>query len=194
MYTVLTITGSPAIVSRSSFLVEALEHQLGEAGISTRSLTVRDLPAQDLLHARFDSPAIVDVIKQFAAADAVVIATPIYKAAYSGILKALLDLLPQTALQGKVVLPLATGGSPAHFLAVDYALKPVLSALGARYVLSTVYATDGQIAGDAVSGYRLSDEVDKRLQTAAGQLIEGLDWIAHQRATGQAGTRQKRYA
>ena len=196
MYTVLTVTGSPSLVSRSSFLVETLEKRLGDAGITTRSLTVRDLPPQDLLHARFDSPAIVDVIKQFAAADAIVIATPIYKAAYSGILKALLDLLPQTALHSKIVLPVATGGSPAHFLAVDYALKPVLSALGARYVLSTVYATDSQLAGDSQHGYELSDEIDGRLRVAVDQLIEGLRWGSHDYTAEQthALLPQKRYA
>ncbi len=56
-----------------------------------------------------------------------VIGTPVYKAAYSGLLKSLLDLLPQYALAGKTVLPLATGGSTAHVLAIDYALRPVLA-------------------------------------------------------------------
>ena len=40
---------------------------------------------------------------------AVVIATPVYKAAYSGILKAFLDLLPQDGLDGKLVLPTPAG-------------------------------------------------------------------------------------
>ena len=70
--------------------------------------------------------------------------TPIYKAAYSGLLKSFLDLLPQDGLRGKVVLPLATGGSSAHLLALDYALKPVLGALGARHILDAVFATDDQ--------------------------------------------------
>src|SRR5918912_82296 len=47
------------------------------------------------------------------------------KAAYTGLLKAFLDLLPQYALGGKTVLPLVTGGTPAHVLTVDYALRPV---------------------------------------------------------------------
>lgn len=64
--------------------------------------------------------------------DALVVATPIYQAAYSGLLKTFLDLLPQHAFAGKPVLPLATGGSPAHVLALDYALRPVLTALGAQ--------------------------------------------------------------
>ena len=61
------------------------------------------------------------------------VATPVYKAAYSGLLKVLLDLLPQTALKEKTVLPLATGGSPHHMLALDYALRPVLQSADKRY-------------------------------------------------------------
>jgi GNAT superfamily N-acetyltransferase len=62
------------------------------------------------------------------------VATPVYQAAYSGLLKVFLDLLPQFAFRGKAVLPLVTGGSPAHVLAVDYALRPVLSQLGAAHI------------------------------------------------------------
>jgi FMN reductase len=45
-----------------------------------------------------------------------------------------------------VVLPMATGGSIAHMLAVDYALKPVLSALKAQEMLQGIFADDSQIA------------------------------------------------
>ena len=55
-----------------------------------------------------------------------------YKAAYTGLLKSFLDLLPQYALAGKTVLPLVTGGTPAHVLTVDYALRPVLASMGAH--------------------------------------------------------------
>ena len=90
-------------------------------------------------------PAIAEAVLAVERADLVVVGTPIYKAAYSGLLKVFLDLLPPDALRDKLVLPLATGGSPAHFLALDYALKPVLSALGARHVLDGVFATDAQL-------------------------------------------------
>ena len=60
----------------------------------------------------------------------------------------MLDLLDEKALAGKVVLPIATGGSPAHLLALEYGLKPVLSALGARHILAGVYATDKQVRVD----------------------------------------------
>lgn len=105
-----------------------------------------------LLQGDFSHASVLAAVRQVAQASAVVVATPIYKAAYAGALKALLDVLPQTALQGKAVLPLATGGSPGHMLALDYALRPVLQALGARQVLQGVYATDAQIKRLAYPG------------------------------------------
>ncbi len=63
---------------------------------------------------------------------------------FSGALKTLLDLLPERALEGKIVLPLATGGTIAHMLAVDYALKPVLNALKAQEILHGVFADDSR--------------------------------------------------
>lgn len=64
-----------------------------------------------------------------------------------------------------MVLPLATGGSIGHMLAVDYALKPVLSALKAQEVLHGVFADDGQLTSQ---GERLtpSDAVALRLEEA----------------------------
>ena len=85
------------------------------------------------------------LVEQLKEADGLIVATPVYKAAYSGALKTLLDLLPERALEGKVVLPLATGGTVAHLLAVDYALKPVLSALKAQEILHGVFADDSQV-------------------------------------------------
>jgi len=61
------------------------------------------------------------------------------------------------------VLPLATGGSPAHLLALDYALKPVLSALGARDILDGIYATDQQLPSRPEGGYSAAADIVERL-------------------------------
>ena len=79
-------------------------------------------------------------------ADAVVVTTPVYKAAYSGLLKAFLDVLPQFALRDKVVLPLATGGTPAHVLAIDYALRPVLASLAPSAITPGWFVLASQVA------------------------------------------------
>ena len=150
--------------------LQQLQTQLGADAEVLAPVRIRDLPATALLHANFANPEIVNALSRVAKADVVVIATPIYKAAYSGLLKAFLDLLPQDGLQHKAVVALATGGSPAHFLAVDYALKPVLSALRTREVLDTVYATDSQLAKLADGIYTANTEIEERLQRAAYQV------------------------
>ena len=109
-----------------------------------------------------------------AAADAVLISTPVYKASFAGGLKAVLDLLDEKALAGKVVLPIATGGSPAHLLALEYGLKPVLSALGARHILAGVYATDKQVRVDEAGQPHIDDDVRQRLEDSVDRLSEQL--------------------
>nr|MBD3885136.1 NADPH-dependent FMN reductase [Phormidium tenue FACHB-886] len=107
-------------------------------------------------------------------ADALIISTPVYKAAYTGVLKAFLDLLPQNALREKTILPIATGGTIAHLLAIDYALKPVLNNLGARHILGGVYIVDTQIQRQEDGGIQLDEEIEQRLRAALGQLVAAL--------------------
>ncbi|MGJ7489906.1 NADPH-dependent FMN reductase [Variovorax sp. ZT4R33] len=173
--TVLLIAGSPTSPSRSSALLEAVGQRLEGRGARIDRIAVRELPAQPLLHADWSHPAVERVIAQVAEARVVVIATPVYKAAYSGVLKVLLDLLAQDALKGKTVLPLATGGSPHHMLALDYALRPVLQALAARQILPGVYATDSQVTLTPEGAYQVHPDLARRLDDAAEALAaEGL--------------------
>ena len=115
---VVSLGGSPSQRSRSGVLLERSQRWLQEQGVEVVSYQVRDFPAEDLLHARFDSPKVIDLLQQIENADGLLIATPVYKASFSGALKTVLDLLPERALAHKVVLPMATGGSIAHMLAV----------------------------------------------------------------------------
>jgi len=172
---VLLIAGSPSAPSRSSALLDAVADRLALRDIESRILRVSELPAQALLSADASQPAIARAVEALAAAPAVVVATPVYKAAYSGLLKTFLDLLPQSALRGKTVLPLATGGSAHHMLALDYALRPVLQSLGARHVLPGVYASDAQVTLTPEGAYQLQVELFERLAEAVQTLItEGL--------------------
>jgi FMN reductase len=61
-----------------------------------------------------------------------VVASPTFKGAYSGLLKLFLDLLPRRGLTGAVAVPLMTAGMAAHRGAVETTLRPVLVELGAR--------------------------------------------------------------
>lgn len=146
MAVILSVSGSPSATSRTSRLLRHLDARLEADRHEVLPLDVRELPAQALLGADLTHPAIARAAALVERADGVVIGTPVYKAAYSGLLKALLDLLPQYALTGKTVLPLATGGSVAHVLAVDYALRPVLSSMGAAHITQGWFVLDKEIA------------------------------------------------
>ena len=168
---VLLIAGSPSERSRTGALLEGAGTRLENRGVQVDRLKVRNLSPQALLLADFGHPSIIEAQKRVADASVLVIATPVYKAAYSGILKVFLDVLPQTALKGKTVLPLATGGSPHHMLALDYALRPVLQSLGAKHILPGIYATDGQVALLPEGVYQIEPEVASRLDEAVDTLI-----------------------
>ena len=178
MTSVLILSGSPSSTSRTERLARSVAERVRAHDVNAELLDVRDLPAEDLLHARFDSPAIVAALARVEAADGVVVATPIYKAAYSGLLKTFLDVLPQFGLRGKVVLPLATGGSIAHVLAIDYALRPVLSSLDPLHVVNGLFVLDKQITVLEPSGIQLEPDVEQKLDGVIEQFIRGLKRVA----------------
>jgi len=171
MPSILLISGSPSVPSKSTAVLQYACDQLSAHKITTNLVGLRDFPAEDLLLGKYDSPAFARLHALLAEADGLIVSTPIYKAAYTGGLKALLDILPQSALRGKTVLPIATGGSPAHLLAIDYALKPVLSALGATDLLQGVYIVDKQLTLGSYGDLGFADdELRERLHAAIAQL------------------------
>ena len=118
MARIACILGSPSSPSRTAVVAGHVASHLLRAGNAVDTVALRELPAADLMLARADVPPIAAAVKTVEEADGVVVATPIYKASFSGMLKTFLDLLPQWAFRGKYVLPIATGGASAHVLAI----------------------------------------------------------------------------
>lgn len=73
-------------------------------------------------------------------ADALVAATPTYKASYSGLFKEFFDLFDEGALENLPTVVAATGGSPRHSLVLDTAMRPLMSYLKALTLPIGVYA------------------------------------------------------
>lgn len=176
----LIITGSPSSTSRTAKLAHLVGSRLARAGIDSSLLDVRSLPAEDLLSARTDAPGIKAALDQVEGARGVVIATPVYKAAYSGVLKAFLDLLPQFGLRDKVVLPLATGGTVAHVLAIDYALRPVLSSLDPLHVVPGLFVLDKQLVVQPDGSLELDADLSGKLDATIKSFRAGLHRAAHE--------------
>jgi len=171
---IVLVSGSPSVKSRSVAILKDVRAQLEARHLSVSLVNVCDFPAEDLIFARYDSPTFADAKAAVDQASGIVVSTPIYKAAYTGTLKTFLDILPQQALRGKTVLPLATGGTMAHLLAIDYSLKPVLSALGATDLLQGVYSIDEQVRVSPEGELWMHDDLRTRLQSAVEQFASAV--------------------
>jgi FMN reductase len=167
MPTIACIVGSPSSPSRTAFVAAHVAAHLARAGNTVEEIIVRDLPAEDLLLARAEAPAIAAAVKTVERADGIVVATPIYKASFSGMLKTFLDLLPQWAFRGKYVLPIATGGASAHVLAIDYGLRPVLMSFGPVHVDQAYVVLEQGVRKLEGGAYELTPEMVEKLDGIA---------------------------
>lgn len=175
MSPLLAVSGSPSADSRTALVTSHVVRRLAHEGHDVRLLDIRsELPAADLFGGGADSHAVRQAVDEVAAARGLIVATPVYKASYTGVLKAFLDLLPQSALAGKTVLPLATGGTVAHQLTIDYALRPVLSALGARHVVAGCFLLDTTIERQPGGQVRLQPASRARLVAAVEEFVASL--------------------
>jgi FMN reductase len=150
--------------SRSYRLLDAALGRLRELGFAASIADLAALPADALL-ARARDRALDRAVADVAAAHVVLVATPVYRASYSGLLKVFLDQLPEAALAGKVAVPIASGGGPAHLLAIDHGLRPLLTSLGATVIATGVYATPEGFT-DGAPGAALLDRIDRSIPEA----------------------------
>jgi len=114
------------------------------------------------------------VVNRVAAADMVVLASPVYRASFSGALKNLLDHLPVEALMGKPCGIIAMGATTHHFLGVEWHLRDVLTWFGAIVPPTGVYLSsadfvEGNLADSAIADLgALADALLRLRATAPG--------------------------
>jgi FMN reductase len=112
-------------------------------------------------------PALDDAFQRVAAADILVIATPVYKGSYTGLLKLFVDFLGQDVLVDRPVLLAATGGSAAHSLVVEHELRPLFGFFRADTLPVGIYAT----GADFADGTAASEVLLATIRHAAAQAV-----------------------
>lgn len=127
---VTVVVGNPKPQSRTRDVAEALATHVVERTGARLGETV-DLA--DVSGSIFSWPdaSMTALNDRVAASDVVIVATPTYKAAYTGLLKAFLDRYPNDGLAGVTAIPVMTGAGPEHAMAVETTLRPLLVELGA---------------------------------------------------------------
>ncbi|MGI5164317.1 NADPH-dependent FMN reductase [Spirillospora sp. CA-253888] len=128
----LVIIGNPRPGSRTAVAASAAARAVVAAAGLDAEPEVLDLSALGpALLADGPPPAVADALARVADADVLLVASPTYKATYTGLLKVFLDKIAAGALAGKTALPLLVVGAPQHALAVEVHLRPLLVELGA---------------------------------------------------------------
>jgi len=113
-------------------------------------------------------------IAQLAAADAVVLATPVYRGSLTGTLKNLLDHVPVEALRDTPVAIVAMGASDHHHLGAERHLRDVLAFFGALVVPTAVYLTSRDFEDGGAPGERAAQALDAAIASALALASAGL--------------------
>lgn len=129
---IAVICGNPRPQSRTLgaalALGKAIRARIAPDGAEPLVLDLAEMSGELLDPASERASAAVD---RAVGARLLVVATPVYKGSFTGLLKVFLDRFPTGALTGSVAIPMTVSASPAHQLVADTQLRPVLIELGA---------------------------------------------------------------
>lgn len=169
----VAVSGGLGRPSRAAALASAIAAEIAATtGVETHSISVADLvPDLAGVISTKDAPASVsDAVRAIETADALIVATPVYRGSYTGLFKHLFDLVDHEALIGKPVLLAATGGSERHSLVIDHQLRPLFAFFQALTLPLGVYASDKDFSNYEVS----SDALKERIALAVTRGIDHL--------------------
>jgi FMN reductase len=159
---ILSVVGSPHGSGSTSSAVQAVLAGAAAAGSTTESVDLRTA----------DLDAVVDRID---ASDGVVFGSPVYRAAHTSLLAALLERIPRGAagedrapLAGKAAMVLLTGASHHHFLATERLRAPLASFFAVQTLSPGLYFTPAAYAPDK----SLTDESRELAQLHGRALAE----------------------
>jgi FMN reductase len=178
---ITVVVGNPKPGSRTLDAASALADALATSvwggsgdgsGIHTEIVDLATI-ADGLLAPWRLSPAGSAAAKSAQSSALLILATPTYKASYTGLLKLFLDVFPAGSLAKTVVVPLVTSGGEAHRYLADIHLRPVLSELGAVVPAPSLLLTEPEIGGSLEAGLshanRYRPEMTERIVGIAGR-------------------------
>jgi len=180
-YKVVAVSGGLQRPSRTLTLIEALLSSLGDAlpidvqlielgkiaGRLSGALTRAQLPAD-----------IEEQIRAIETADALVVASPVFRASYTGLFKHLFDFVHHEALVDVPVLLAATGGSERHALVIDHQLRPLFSFFQARTLPIGVYASESDFSNYEIGSAALRTRIELAVDRAVPLLRQGTESAA----------------
>jgi FMN reductase len=175
---VVAVSGSLQAPSRTTALIGELLNALArEREIESHLI---ELSAIGPLFAgalkRSQLPAEAEAqLREIEQADLLVVASPVYRASFTGLFKHLFDFVDQYALVDKPVLLAATGGSDRHALIIEHQLRPLFGFFQALTLPIGVYAKDAEFTDYRVTDSDLVQRIDRAVNRALPLLEYNLE-------------------
>jgi FMN reductase len=163
MGSLCVLVGNPKAGSRTLGVARALGDAIATAipGLSAGEVVDLATIAREIFNP--DSAIVEMTLAGVAASDVVVVASPTFKASYTGLLKSFLDRYGAGGLSNTICIPVMTGAAPVHALAPEIFLRPLLVELGATVPSRGLYVVESQFA-------ELPTVIDKWLRDAVDRI------------------------
>lgn len=177
---VVGVSGSLQEPSKTTALVRAILDTVAEhVPIETRLIEIAKIgPRFAGTLTRDDLPGDVqEALRQIETADLLVVASPVYRASFTGLFKHLFDFVEQYALIGQPVLLAATGGGERHALIIEHQLRPLFGFFQSLTLPLGVYASTSDFDGSQLRDGAVRDRIDQAVS-------RGLPLIQHSAAQG----------
>jgi FMN reductase len=107
------------------------------------------------------SPVALETLQRIEEATLLIVASPVYRASFTGLFKHVFDFVGQYSLIDKPVLLAATGGSDRHALILEHQFRPLFSFFQAVTLPLGVYAKDSDFAEYRITSEALQERIAK---------------------------------
>jgi FMN reductase len=170
MALMVCINGSPRRDSRTALLVSSVAKAVQQRiAIERHDITMSASAPHIFSGLTRDglSPAGERLCRLVEVADLLIVASPVYRASYTGILKHLFDLVDRDVMRGRKAIIVSTGGTPLHGLVMEHQFRPLMGFFGIQTVATALYGLEEDFSGGEVIGAALAHRVQRAADEAA---------------------------
>jgi FMN reductase len=175
---VVAVSGSLTHPSKTTVLVEEIVAALGRAlPIESHLITLHELgPSLAGALKRSQLPAEAEAeLQRIESADVLVVASPVYRASFTGLFKHLFDFVDQYALVDTPVLLAASGGSERHALIIEHQFRPLFAFFQALTLPVGIYAHDSEFTDYKVTDAALQSRIEKAVAKSVPVIWSNLE-------------------
>jgi FMN reductase len=175
---VVAVSGSLTHPSKTTALVEEIVATLGRAlPIESHLIALHELgPSLAGALKRSQLPVEAEAeLQRIESADVLIVASPVYRASFTGLFKHLFDFVDQYALVDTPVLLAASGGSERHALIIEHQFRPLFAFFQALTLPVGIYAHDSEFTDYKVTDAALQSRIEKAVAKSVPVIWSNLE-------------------